>query len=84
MIKNERLKNILSGIKFKYGVKTQAEIAQKIGTSPTYLSDILSGKYPISDKISETFINVRDDQWDDGSAMVVRHRRALDFVFGQK
>lgn len=54
MIKNERLKNVLSGIKFKYGIKTQAEIAQKIGTSPTYLSDILSGKYPVSDKISET------------------------------
>lgn len=54
MIKNERLKNVLNGIKFKYNIKTQAEIAQKIGTSPTYLSDILSGKYPISEKISET------------------------------
>lgn len=53
MAKNERLNNVLSGIKFKYKIKTQAEIASKLGTSPTYLSDILSGKYPISEKISD-------------------------------
>lgn len=33
MIKNERLKNVLSGIKFKYGIKTQAEIAAALGHS---------------------------------------------------
>lgn len=54
MAKNERLKEIISGIKFRYKIKTQKEIIERMGyTSVTNLSDMLNGNTPISDIFSD-------------------------------
>ena len=54
MAKNEYLKEAISGIKFRYKIKTQKEIVEKMGyTSVTNLSDMLNGNTPISDIFSE-------------------------------
>ena len=54
MAKNEHLKEAISGIKFRYKIKPQKEIVEKMGyTSVTNLSDMLNGNTPISDIFSE-------------------------------
>jgi len=47
---NKGLKNIIGDIKFTDEL-TQAEIAQKISVSPTYLSDIVNERVPITSSI---------------------------------
>jgi len=51
MSKNERLKNAIEEIKFKFRLN-QAEIAKKLGINHTYLSGVINGKYPFSSKLS--------------------------------
>ena len=54
MTNNEYLKEVISGIKFRYKIKTQKEIIERMGyTSATNLSDMLNGNTPISDIFSE-------------------------------
>jgi transcriptional regulator with XRE-family HTH domain len=47
---NKDLKNIIGDIKFNDGL-TQTEIAQKIGVSSTYLSDMVNERVPITSSI---------------------------------
>ena len=60
MAKNEHLKQVLDGIKFRYRLKTQKDIANQLGyESATYLSDMIGGKCRISedfsDRLKQTF-----------------------------
>lgn len=60
MAKNENLRQVIDGIKFRYQLRTQKQICDALGySSATYLSDLLSGKYPVteefSDKLKERF-----------------------------
>ena len=42
MAKNENLKKVIDGIKFRYQLRTQQQISEALGyTSKTYLSDLL-------------------------------------------
>ena len=50
----ERLSEIVRSIKFQYKL-TQREVAMKIGLkSATYLSDVLNGRHPVSEQISDS------------------------------
>ena len=52
----ERLSEIVRSIKFGYKL-TQREVAIKIGLkSATYLSDVLNGRHPVSEQISDSLI----------------------------
>lgn len=52
----ERLNEIVRSIKFGYKL-TQREVAIKIGLkSATYLSDVLNGRHPVSEQISDSLI----------------------------
>ncbi len=54
MAKNENLKKVIDGIKFRYQLSTQQQIIERLGyVSKTYLSDLLGGKSPISEEFSE-------------------------------
>lgn len=54
MAKNENLKKVIDGIKFRYQLSTQQQIIERLGyASKTYLSDLLGGKSPISEEFSE-------------------------------
>lgn len=60
MAKNERLRQVIDGIKFRYKIKSQKELVERLGcSSATYLSDMLSGKCELtelySDKLRDTF-----------------------------
>ena len=54
----EYFKKIINEMKTKHGIR-QLDIANKIEVSPTYLSDMLNGRVPVTDniieKIHETF-----------------------------
>lgn len=53
MATNEHLKQVINGIKFRYNIKTQKEIASKLGyDSATYISDMIGGKSRISEDFS--------------------------------
>ena len=61
MAKNERLRQVIDGIKFRYKIKSQKELVERMGcSSATYLSDMLSGKSELSelysDKLKETYL----------------------------
>lgn len=59
MAKNEYLKQVIDGVKFRYKIKTQKEIVERLGyTSPTNLSDMLNGKTEVSEIYSERFRDV--------------------------
>ena len=52
----ERLSEIVRSIKFQYKL-TQREVAMKIGLkSATYLSDVLNGRHPVSEQISDSLV----------------------------
>ena len=54
MAKNENLRQVVDGIKFRYQVRTQKQICDALGySSSTYLSDLLSGKSPITEDFSD-------------------------------
>jgi transcriptional regulator with XRE-family HTH domain len=60
MISNKQLKQVINGIKFRYNIKTQKEIASKLGyNSATYISDMISGK----SKITEVFLSRLQEQF---------------------
>lgn len=67
MAKNEEFIRILNLIRFKYNLN-QEEIAQKIGVSKQYLSDVKNGRYQFSDdlkqKIYECFTYISEQQSD--------------------
>lgn len=51
---NERLRKVIDGIKFRYNIKSQKVICDELGGfSQTYLSDLLGGKYNITEDFSE-------------------------------
>lgn len=66
MAKNERLKEAIKEIKYRYGIN-QKEIVARMGlSSATYLSDLISGKSELSelfiDKLVSTFPEL-DKNW---------------------
>ena len=63
---NEDFKNLVSDLKHYYSL-TQAQIADRLGLSRPYISDVISGRAPFSDslrsKIENTFPDFfRDDE----------------------
>lgn len=63
---NQELKKIISEIKYNFEIN-QAEIADKLEVTPTYLSDMINGRVPFSDsikiKIYEVFkIDIRENK----------------------
>lgn len=54
MGKNENLRQVIDGIKFRYQLRTQKQICDALGySSATYLSDLLSGKSPVTEEFSD-------------------------------
>ncbi len=54
MAKNENLRQVIDGIKFRYQLRTQKQICDALGySSATYLSDLLSGKFPVTEEFSD-------------------------------
>lgn len=55
---NTEFKSLIGDIKYKYDL-TQAQIAEKLGITRTYISEIINGRAPFSDalrdRIEETF-----------------------------
>ena len=49
---NQEFKNLISKIKFFYGIK-QSDIAFNIDVKPTYLSDMINGRVPVTESITE-------------------------------
>ena len=54
---NQEFKDLINRIKFEYGL-TQKEIAEKLGVNGSYISEVISGKYPFSDSLKE---NIRSN-----------------------
>lgn len=53
MPENKELRKAIDGIKFRYNIKTQKEIARLLGYNETYLSDLLRGNNKISEEFSD-------------------------------
>lgn len=54
MARNENLRQVIDGIKFRYQMRTQKQISEALGySSATYLSDLLSGKSPVTEEFSD-------------------------------
>ncbi len=49
---NQEFKNTVSEIKYQYKLK-QSDIADKLGIKSTYLSDMINGRVPLSENISD-------------------------------
>lgn len=65
MIDLESFKRVINKVKFESNLR-QSDIAIKLGVSPTYLSDMLNGRVPVTDNILENIYSifpfVKDDQ----------------------
>jgi transcriptional regulator with XRE-family HTH domain len=57
MSKNQTVTRAIKAIKFRFNLN-QDEIAKKIGTTQTYLSDIMSGRIPLSELYSDKLCSV--------------------------
>lgn len=49
----EKFKDVISEVKFLYKVK-QSEISAKIGVKPTYLSDMINGRVPVTENVLQS------------------------------
>lgn len=53
---NEIMQQVVSAIKFRYGIKTQRQISERLDSvSPSYLSELVNGNLPITKKVIEYF-----------------------------
>lgn len=50
---NERLKKVISYIKMEFNLKSQAKVAEFLGYNASYLSDLLNGRYDLSEDITD-------------------------------
>lgn len=57
---NEDFKKLISKIKFFYGIK-QSDIAFGIGVKSTYLSDMINGRVPVTDSVTEKLYELYSD-----------------------
>lgn len=60
MAKNQELKSLIGRIKFIHGL-TQAQIADELSVKSTYLSDMVNGRVPFSEKFRENLLGVFPD-----------------------
>lgn len=60
MAKNQELKSLIGRIKFIHGL-TQAQIADELSVKSTYLSDMINGRVPFSEKFRENLLGVFPD-----------------------
>ena len=60
MAVNQKLKRIVESIKYSHRLK-QADIAEQLGVKTTYLSDMINGRVPFSDKFKERLFEVYPD-----------------------
>ncbi len=53
---NEIMQQVVNAIKFRYGIKTQRQISERLySVSPSYLSELVNGNLPITKKVTEYF-----------------------------
>lgn len=93
MPKNQHFKEVISLIKLKDGY-TQKQIADLVGCSAVYLSDVLSGRVPFSDRLQEKFVelfpyameNIGIISIADGNAKVTNtnHKSVAEYEFLKK
>lgn len=57
---NQELKSLICRIKFFHGI-TQAQIADELSVQSSYLSDMINGRVPFSDKFRENLFRVFSD-----------------------
>lgn len=57
MTKNERFKEVVSSLKF-YNKCTQKALASKLDVTPSYLSDIVAGRWEVSDSLVDKLVSV--------------------------
>lgn len=60
MAKNQELKSLIGRIKFIHGL-TQAQIADELSVQSTYLSDMVNGRVPFSEKFREKLLGAFPD-----------------------
>lgn len=63
---NERLKKIINYVKMEFNLKNQSNVAEFLGYNASYLSDLLNGRYNISEDIADKItdkISVISKEW---------------------
>lgn len=53
----QTFKKMISAVKYRDGIN-QAEIAKRIGVKPTYLSDMLNGRVPITESVTDKMMGL--------------------------
>lgn len=71
---NEIMQQVVSAIKFRYGIKTQRQISERLDSvSPSYLSELVNGNLPITKKVIEYFnkeFNINPDYMTTGKGKI--------------
>jgi len=53
----ERFKKVINYVKMEFNLKNQANVASFLGYNSSYLSDLLNGRYNISEDITDKLLN---------------------------
>lgn len=70
---NEDFKKLISRIKFLYSIK-QSDIASAINVKSTYLSDMINGRVPVTDSVTERLYELYsdiDDRYQNENQLIV-------------
>jgi transcriptional regulator with XRE-family HTH domain len=65
MAVNQEVKKLINFIKFQNNMR-QAEVAERVGVKSTYLSDVINGHVPFSQKLKEKIYEAFSDCLSDG------------------
>lgn len=58
MLNNEKLKKVIFWVISQGMAESQEEIAYKLGINPQYLSQVVTGKKPLSTKLAKNFVKI--------------------------
>lgn len=53
----ERFKKVINYVKMEFNLKNQSNVARFLGYNPSYLSDLLNGRYKLSEDITDKILN---------------------------
>lgn len=62
---NQQAKDLIDLLKYRLGV-TQEKLSEKLGRNPQYLSGVLNGKMPFSDKLAKDMRNLLESTYAGG------------------
>lgn len=75
MVENKRLKNVIFWLISQELIESQEDLAKKLGYHPAYISHILTGTKPLSDKfaskITEFCEKINPDYLSNGGEMII-------------